>query len=498
MIRALMGNFSPALKTALLGALLAAYGVFLAIHFEPTAAGADSGGYMGSARLLSQGRLHDQLRTIPEWPLKQADAFTYVPLGFMDTHKTGELTPTYPVGLPLHYAIAGKVAGWRWGVLFVGVASALAAVLLTYLVMRELGADSSIAFAGASALAVSPMFLYTSLVPLSDTVATAWCGAAVYAALRARRSAHWAFPSGAAVAIAILVRPTNVLIVPAVAVALWNWRLWLRAAVGGAPAVVFDLWYNHAMYGSALTTGYGALNGLFQETFFVPAMRNYVTTLPNVLPFGVLALLLIPILPWRTRGRELAAMALWLLAFVGVYAFYEYTPEFWWYLRFILPAFPAVIALGGMGVMALIERTATTRQAIVRSVVFTVVLIGSLATSVGWCRRYHVLGFPVEQQPHVQIPTWAKSHLPADAVVLCFHLSSGFYFYSDFPLIRSDQFTPETFQRFRDAVDKTHRPVYAFIFEFQRDEVFRDNIPGPWQKVADVADAGVWRLDTGR
>lgn len=491
-----MVNFSGSLKTAWLWALLAAYGVFLAIYFEPIAAGADSGGYMGSARLLSHGLLHDQVRAIPEWPLKQADAFTYVPLGFIDTQKTGRLTPTYPVGLPLHYAIAGKLAGWHWGVLLVGVAAALAAIASTYLILRELGAKPLLAVAGASTLAVSPMFLFTSLVPLSDTVATAWCATAVYLALRARRSPGWGVGCGFAISIAILVRPTNALIVPAVAIMLGTWRLWWRAALGGIPGLVFDLWYNHTMYGDAFTTGYGALGDLFQTAYFVPAVRNYLATMPHVLPFGVVAVLLIPFLPWRARWREVAGCFAWLFAFVALYAFYQYTPEFWWYLRFILPAFPAFIALGILGANALIDRVAEAKRALVAWTAIALVVIGSFGISVLWCRRNHVLFFPQEQRPHVEIPRWAKAHLPPDAVVMCFHLSSAFYFYSDFTVMRSDQFTPETFRRFHEAVAKTHRPVYAFIFEFQRDEVFRDNLPGLWHKIADVDDAGVWRLDT--
>ena len=493
-----MGNVSGSLKTVLLWALLAAYGVFLAMHFQPIAAGADSGGYMGSARLLSEGRLHDQARTIPEWSLKQADAFTYVPLGFSDTEKTGQLTPTYPVGLPLHYAVAGKLAGWHWGVLFVGVAAALAAVAFTFLILRELGSGVFWAVAGTSTLAMSPMFLFTSLVPLSDTVATAWCAAAVYLGFRARRSAGWAVACGFAISVAILVRPTNALVVPAIAILLADWRLWWRGAIGGIPGVAFDLWYNHTMYGNALTTGYGSLSDLFQKAYFVPAVKNYAVSLPHVLPFGIVALLLLPFLPWRTRLREVGACVAWLSAFVGVYAFYQYTPEYWWYLRFLLPVFPAFIALGVLGLSAVIDRWSTTRRTIAEAVTIAVVVVGSLLISISWCRRNHVLFFPLEQRPHVEIPIWAKAHLPKDAVVMCFHLSSGFYFYSDFTIVRSDQFTPETFHRFHAAVTKTHRPVFAFIFDFQREEAFRDNIPGPWQKVADVDDAGVWRLDTGQ
>lgn len=477
--------------------LLAGYAVFLACNFAPIAAGADSGGYLGSARLLAEGRLRGTLRVIPEWPLANAGPFTYVPLGFLDPDRTGQLTPSYPVGLPLQYALAGRLLGWTWGTTAVGVLAAVAALVGTFLCLRELDVGPPLALASTVAVAVSPMFLFTSLVPLSDTVATAWCVGAVLAALRTPRDRRMAVACGLAFSIAVLVRPTNVLLGPALAVLICGWGRRLLAVAGATPALAFDLWYNHAMYGSALTTGYGSAGELFKWAYVAPSLRNYAATFPWVLPLGIVALVGLPWLPWRRCRRELGALLLWVAAFVAVYAFYEYTPQYWWYLRFILPTFPAFAILGGCVVAGLVERGPELGRRMRTWAAVGVVLAGSLATAVTWGHRRHVLYFPREQEPHRLVPAWARTHLPPNAVVFCFHLSSAFQFYTAFPILRTDQFTPDEFRRFAAAVRTTHRPVYAAIFDFDQVAAFRDNIPGRWRKVTEIAGAGIWRLEPG-
>ncbi len=477
--------------------VLLTLGLFLAWHFAPIPAGADSGGYLNSARLLAEGRLKGELRALPEWPLSQTEPFTYVPLGFIDVQRTGKLMPSYPVGLPLHYALASRIGGWEAGTTLVGVLAALAAVFCTYRCLREFHVKPALAAAVSATLAFSPMFLFVSLVPLSDTVATAWCAFAVLAAIVARRRHHAALLCGFAAGMAVLVRPTNVLIVPVLLILLPDVRAWLRAAFAVLPLLAFDLWYNHAEYGNALATGYGSVDDLFQAKFLAPALRNYITTLPAVLAVGFITLALSPLLPWRTRRREVVGLVLWFPIFAGFYASYYYTGEYWWYLRFLLPGFPAVVILAGISLNALRDRISVVHSPRVAQAVTAILIGASLVVSAFMVDQKRVLTFPKEQLPHQTIPRWAQSHLPPDAAVFCFHLSSAFYFYTDFPILRSDQFTPEQFARFVDAVRKSHRPVYAAIFAFDRATTFKEHIPGPWRKVAEVADADIWQLNPG-
>ena len=120
--------------------VLAAYAAFLAWNFSPVAAGADSSGYLNSARLLASGQIALELRTPPEFgPQEKMFRQQFQPHGFAPFEGRRRLSPTYPVGLPLHLAAAGKLLGWIAGPISVGVGSAVAAVLLCSAVARRCG-----------------------------------------------------------------------------------------------------------------------------------------------------------------------------------------------------------------------------------------------------------------------------------------------------------------------------------------------------------------------
>lgn len=238
---------------------LAAYAVFLARNTTVAAGGSDSSGYLNSARLLASGRLQSELRVPPEFGAGETlNRAHFTPNGFFPHPNNPHLPPTYPPGLPLHFAAAAKVAGCNLGPWIVELGGAVAAVWLCYLVARELGLDPALAAAGAIALAVCPLFLFTSFPPLSDTLATAWCLATVFAALRARQGLAWAAGCGVFLAIAVLVRPTNIVILPALLVLIgFEWRRFLALAVPGLPFALWLGYYNHALYGGAMRSGYG-------------------------------------------------------------------------------------------------------------------------------------------------------------------------------------------------------------------------------------------------
>ena len=157
-------------------AALALYAVFLARHTVVVAGGSDSSGYLNSARLFAVGKLVTPLPVPADFPPPSRDEVPhFLPQGFFpDRQQPAILTPTYPTGLPLQFALASRLLGWTVGPWFVLLGSAVGAVGLCYLLGRELGLPFSLAAAGAVMLAAFPVFLFTSIQPLSDTPATAW------------------------------------------------------------------------------------------------------------------------------------------------------------------------------------------------------------------------------------------------------------------------------------------------------------------------------------
>src|SRR5688572_16437461 len=81
---------------------LAWYAVFLARSSSSVAGGADSSGYLNSARLLAAGQLMTELRTPSEFgPQEKLRRLAFQPHGFAPFNGIPGISPTYAVGLPL-------------------------------------------------------------------------------------------------------------------------------------------------------------------------------------------------------------------------------------------------------------------------------------------------------------------------------------------------------------------------------------------------------------
>lgn len=472
--------------------LLALYVGFLATESTPIAGGADSSGYLTSARLLTEGRLMQPPRTIPELPLDQ-HVWVYTPLGMIAGGPDHALRPTYPIGLPLHFAAASVVLGWDWGPIAVNVVGALALVVLTYLSARMLGASRWIAAAASGALALSPILVFTSVQPLSDTLSATWNIVAFTCALRARRASDgsgwgWSVGCGMAVAVAVLVRPTDALLVPALCLVLWHWKALLGAFVGGLPGALFLGWYNHTLYGSPFVTGYGSIFALIGPEWLVPSLKLYGTWLPQVFPLGVVALVVAPWLPWRALPREVGALVLWFFAFAGFFALYSCTHEVWWYLRFVLPAFPALAILAALGIDRL-PASARVRLALAAIALAVTGVLGHRIFA-----KYGVYHMAEGQEPYRELAHWAREHLPRDAAVATLHSSASFYFYTDYPILRSDNIGAENFAALRERVRVSGRPLYALLYKYDDEPRRQELIPGDWHEVKRVGDFALWEL----
>lgn len=468
--------------------LLAAYGVFLGFHASVVAGGSDTSGYLNSARLLAEGRLQEEQRIPAEFgPPANLPRHHFMPLGFVALDGNPHLPPTYPVGLPLHLALAGKILGWNLGPLSVEIALALAAVALCYVLARQLGIDPWLAGAGAVVLAVFPVFLFTSVQPLSDTPATTWCLAAASLALRARRSTGWgwAVACGAAFAMAVLVRATNAVLLPALLVLLGrNGKRLTLVALGGLPGAVWLGYYNHTLYGGPLRSGYGPIEQTFHWVYGPPTLVHFGTWLALLAPAALLVLPLITL--WRHRRTETMALALWFGAIAGVYTFYEVSRETWWCLRFILPALPPLI-VGSL--LALQPLPHPFRRAAAVALV-----IWAVAGSFYWSTRLHALWPKEHERVYAESCHQARALLPSNALVAAFYASGAVYYYTEFPVLRWDQLEAPDFLRYANQARAAGRPIYALLFDGLEEEARTARMPGEWSRLATTGPIGLWQL----
>jgi hypothetical protein len=396
------------------------------------AGASDAFGYVSEADLIAHGSLRVEqqfVRTLP-WPF--AD-WSFAPAGYRPATVRGFIVPTYPVGVPLLMAVFQRLAN-RNAVFYVvpllgGLAVWLTSVLGTFVHRRLTGALAAIL------LATSPSFLVELMAPASDVAATAWWTLALASAVR--ETSAGAVAAGLATSMAVLTRP-NLVPLAAVIGAFFVIRakrakpdcpletrrlaLFVAASIPGCVAVAL---IQQHLYGSPFRSGYESLEALYRWTNAAANLDRYPRwLLQTQTPFIALGWLA-PLFARRLASRPMNALEasrVWLLlAFVAVvggsYLFYRpFGREEWTYLRFLLPAYPALLVLA---VAVTLETTRRVMHDTRRAVTATIVICAALAA---WqardaVRRGALTARPVERR-YVDVGHYIDTMLPLNSVCI--------------------------------------------------------------------------------
>ena len=325
-----------------------------------SAGGADSYGYVSQSSLWIGGSLVVDQPIAREAPWRGA-ASTFTPLGYRPGLEKGTIVPVYPSGLPLAMAVL-QVFGGRWAVyLVVPLLGALAVVCAAMLAWR-LGSPAAGA-AAALILASRSIVIYAVMWPMSDVPAAAWWALAT--ALAPGAGVTSAIGSGAAAAMAILTRPNlaGVALAPALYLVARVWQAdarrrteWHRLFVFGACVALGAMAVaaiHTGLYGGPFETGYGTLTRVY-STEHPPDATTGLLSHPLKFDVALLSLALIGAAAGLRAGgrpgaRAVTGLAIAVVALVLVsHMLYPASPD-WWYLRFLLTAYPPLAALGRRG-----------------------------------------------------------------------------------------------------------------------------------------------------
>jgi hypothetical protein len=424
-------------------ALFGAAAIFwLALHYGTFAAGgADSYGYLSQASYWLGGDLPFDHPIAAKLPWPNAD-WTVSPLGYRPADEGHRLVPIYAPGLPLMMAAASRLFGACGPFLVAPVLAALC-VWATYVLGRQLGSP----VAGSTAavlLGASPVFLSQTMFPMSDVPAAAlWTIVLVYAL---GETAPAALAAGLVASLALVVRPN--LAPVAAAVAIWitvdaarrhQWRRAVLFAAGLAPGVAIVASFNAAMYGAPWISGYGTAATIYKRSLFASNLLVYVrrfnlTQTPFVFAFVLPLLGLRPPSPVPLRARVLLGAviaAVWL-------SYLFYSPfENWTYLRFLLPAIPAMLVLAVLGLAALLRPVPMPWRVLLSAAVVLLVFAREMdfnrtMASVGGSQR--------QEHRYIEIGRYVDRALPQNAIVFCLQHSGSIRYYSGRLTLRTDQF----------------------------------------------------------
>jgi hypothetical protein len=298
-------------------------------------------GYYQESLLLKNGRVSLETKI----PAAQYPAIA--PLSFYAIN--GKILGQYPPGFPLLMAGAGFL-GLEF---YVNPTLGVLSVILMFLTLFTLNGNDKWS-AGLFALlwACFPLTMYGSTYVMSDLAAAFFILLAFYL-LKIKK----AISSALALGFSLAVRPTNVLfcaIFLPLAYKELNTRqrryycVWLGATVS-----LYAV-YNWLIYGAPWKTGYMNILYNFSAATFTRNLGFYAgETLRQFTP--LLALLALIAL-WK-KDKHSLFLGAWFLVFLVFYSFWASWLNEWWWLRFLLPAFPALFILAGLGFKHILTTT---------------------------------------------------------------------------------------------------------------------------------------------
>jgi hypothetical protein len=472
-----------ATASRLAAVLAAAIGVTAIAQSSYTASGADAYAYVTQADLLLAGTLTVPVPLANEvpWP---APLSTFVPFGYAAVAHESAIASAVGPGLPLLMALFKAIGGHAALFLVVPITAALL-VWSTFAIGRALG-SASLGLGAAWLVATSPAFLTMIKEPMSDVPAAAFWALATWKLLDNSRFSTML--AGDAAAIAILIRPN---LVPLAAV-LGVWGLLRRPeatirerlrdvaafAFGVVPACLAIAWINQALFGSPLASGYGATEQLFSAANVLTNIQRYGAWLAETqtpLVFAGLIALIVPasrLWPapgaWRGVGavasaeaaaRLLAAMA--LVVFV-MYAFYM-PFDAWWFLRLLLPAWPA-LCIGTAALIAAASRFAGTRARDVQVVAFIALgLYTALLAS-----RLHVFPDNEGERRYATVAELVRQATDPSSMILASIHTGPIRYYAGRDTMRFDLLNEEWLDRAIAWLNAHGRHPYILIEDWER------------------------------
>jgi len=488
------------LPAALGLAALAAYAAFLARHASHAVGGADSSGYLNLATGLARGELVKPIRLVAEFGVDPSLTQLLLPLGFAPGPAPATMAPSYPPGFPVHMALLASLVGWEAGPFLVSPLLAAAGLAAFYFLGRELGLTRGEAVAGTLILGFQPVYVFMALNPMSDTTATLWATLAVLGALRARRGVPWAFAAGLAFGIGCLVRPNNALLLATLALALpLRPGALARFALGVTPSLGFFLAFNHAVLGGALRTGYPGLEREFALGYF-PRRFAYYThwlgrTFTPLVPLAWLGVMA----SRETRWRDRLLLVVWFGSFFVFFCLYG-PYEIWWFLRFMMPAFPALVAGAILAARPLLRAVEVRLHVPSRlpaglNVLPAALLLFVLGSEAGEAKRRDVLGIAAAEAVYPRACRLASERLPPRAIVLSCLMSGALEHYTDLRYLRYDTMDDRpTVRRLLRLTMRQGASWYALLHPAEI-EAFQSRDLGRWKQIGQVDEAVLLELD---
>jgi hypothetical protein len=408
-----------------------------------TASGPDSYAYVSQAELWRSGTLQLRVPLAAEVPWPNAIA-TFATPGYRPAPDgAAALVPVTAPGLPLAMAVFQTIGGHAAAFVITPLAGG-ALVLLTFLIGRRVDTPRT-GLIAAWLVATSPAVLYMLMWPMTDIPTAAITALMVWCLIGGSTSA--AFVAGLAAAAGLLVRPNFSVIAAAawvwlVADAVWlmrgraPWTRLVAFTVAAIPGQLAVMLINVRWYGSAFASGYGNVSGLLSIDRVVTNLERYLGWLAGSSPIAIAGLVVLA-LPlsrlWPSAASRRVALLFLLTtgAAWSVYLFYG-AFEDWWYLRFLLPAWPAMFIAASVLIGAIWTRGRASKA------IALALVLGAGVSGLVIARDRWVFNLGATERRYAAIAHLVDRYTEPDAVILTSQHAGTIRYYAGRETLRFD------------------------------------------------------------
>jgi hypothetical protein len=414
------------------------------------AGGSDSYSYVSQMDLWLAGNLKVPVTMAGQVPWPNALA-TFTPFGYSAVANESSITPITGAGLPLLMAAFKTIGGHAAAFLVVPITGALL-VWTTFLIGRRVASDL-IGISAAWLVATSPTFLMMFKSQMSDVPAAAFWALAAYGMLGT--SLRCAALAGLAASAAILIRPN--LVPLAAVIAAWACMTAPRRATAFAiavlPGALAVAAINRSLFGSPLTSGYGELTSLFSIGHVPSTLASYtrwlIETQTPIVLLGVFVFRIAPLL------------GLMLLAVWALYAAYP-SFDYWWSLRFLLPAWPAIFVGTSAAVAWLLDRQPRWGRAATIGCVLVLGVYGLTVTA-----QRHVFTRDEGERRYATIAQLVEANTEPDAMIMASIHAGSLRYYAGRATLRFDLLHEDWLDRAASWLDAHGRHPYVLVEDWE-------------------------------
>jgi 4-amino-4-deoxy-L-arabinose transferase-like glycosyltransferase len=318
--------------------------------------------------------------------------------------------------------------------------------------------------------------------------------------LRSRNRDSWALLAGAGFGMAFLTRPSSILLLIPI---LFSLRLKPKTilffCLGGLPLAVIFFVYNTVAYGHPLTTGYGqiGLQKALGFSGFADRFNHYFYWIKVTMsPLALLCWLGVAAdrkVYWRDRAMLIG----WFGAFFLFYCCYSSYDE-WWYTRFLLPAYPALILgilLIARDLPALFRRSICERNQVRLGWVVLIIMVAvTMSHEKRYNKRFEVFKVRAKQEHYPASCRWADQQLPDHSMIVSMEMSGALKFYTTRPIVRWDWIPLGAWPVVKKHAAERGYHLYALLQPTEVAEV-QKLLAGNWTKLGTLSSISLWRIE---